>query len=88
VNALGYGAGLCLSFWLNGRWTFDHSGRLGPIALRFSAVLAVAFAVKLLVILGPQMAGLPFLVAQCAGAAVYSVIGFVGFRHVVFTEQA
>jgi putative flippase GtrA len=88
ANAMGYGVGFCLSFWLNRSWTFGHSGRLGPTVLRFIAVLAVAFAVNLLVILGLQRAGLPYLIAQCAGAAVYSVIGFVGFRHVVFTERA
>lgn len=88
ANAVGYGAGLCLSFWLNKRWTFGHSGRLGPTALRFAAVLAVAFSLNLLVILGFQRAGFSYLIAQCAGVVVYSLIGFVGFRHVVFTERA
>ncbi|MBK5947534.1 hypothetical protein CCR83_14030 [Rhodobacter veldkampii DSM 11550] len=88
ANAVGYGAGLCLSFWLNSNWTFGHSGRLGPAVIRFAAVLAVAFAVNLLVIVGLQRAGLPYLIAQCSGALVYSLIGFVGSRHVVFTERA
>lgn len=86
ANAVGYGAGLCLSFLLNGSWTFGHSGRLGPTILRFVSVVAVAFAVNLLIVVALQRAGLPFLIAQCAGVIVYSVICFVGFRHVVFTE--
>jgi putative flippase GtrA len=88
ANAMGYGVGLCLSFWLNRNWTFGHAGRLGPTVFRFAAVLSVAFAINMLVIIGLQQVGLPYLIAQCAGAAVYSVIGFLGFRHVVFTEQA
>lgn len=84
-NALGYGAGLCLSFLLNRAWTFAGAKRRTLCAvIGFALVTGLAFAVNLAVVHLLLRAGLPFAPAQGLAVITYSVISFMGLRHAVF----
>lgn len=88
ANLLGYGAGLALSFALNRNWTFADRGSVTQSAPRFAAVVAVGFGASLFVTSVLTSFGCAFVVAQVLGLASYSVLTFMGFRHVVFADFA
>ena len=44
ANALGYSAGLALSFTLNSRWTFGYRGARAPAAVKFVLVALLVVA--------------------------------------------
>ncbi|MEO1797982.1 MAG: GtrA family protein [Pseudomonadota bacterium] len=85
ANLVGYGAGWCLSYTLNKRWTFGHSGALGRTALAFVVLVALAFAANLALTLVLTGAGLAYPIAQILGAATYSVAVFAGMKWMVFS---
>jgi len=86
ANCVGYGAGWCLSFALNKRWTFQHRGKMGRSAATFVLLVAVSFAGNLAVTLGLTEAGLAYPLAQICGAFVYSLAVFVGLKWMVFSH--
>jgi putative flippase GtrA len=88
ANVIGYGVGLGLSFSLNRRWTFDHRGPVAGSALRFGAVVLAGFCANLLITKALIGVGLAYAVAQTAGVASYSILTFLGFRHVAFPDHA
>ena len=51
ANVTGYGVGLVLSFLLNRTWTFGHRGDRRSAMGRFLLVFAVAYVLKLAVVL-------------------------------------
>ncbi len=87
ANAVGYGAGLLLSFFLNRSWSFSSTASIRRSLPLFMLVVAVAFALNILVITGASALGAPYVLAQLAGVVVYSSLVFVGSRHVVFVHQ-
>lgn len=88
ANVLGYGIGLGLSFTLNRRWTFDHRGPVAASACRFGAVVLAGFCTNLLITYALIGAGLAYAVAQAGGVVSYSILTFIGFRHVAFPDHA
>ena len=75
---LGYCAGMANSFWLNRAFTFQATGALRPMLVRFALVTGVGISVNLLVLhtlvtgirLSPEIAqGLALLCAGCLNFA-------------------
>ncbi|WP_176438484.1 GtrA family protein [Actibacterium lipolyticum] len=87
-NAVGYFIGWLLSYVLNRSWTFAHSGSMARSLPLYLLVVLVAFGVNLLVIVGLQAQGIPYVVAQISGAAIYSILTFIGAKIVVFSEHS
>lgn len=83
-NVVGYLLGWILSYGLNRNWTFAHRGDMRRSFPAFIALVLGAFLVNIALVSGLTSAGLTFLVAQLAGAFCYSLIVFIGSRHVVF----
>ncbi|WHZ28993.1 MAG: hypothetical protein OJF51_003793 [Nitrospira sp.] len=85
ANACGYSLGLALSFFLNRRWTFRHSGPLIPSLLRFLLIFMLAYMSNLATVLALINAiGIDPYYAQAGGILPYTVIFFFGGRFVAF----
>ena len=88
ANAIGYGAGLVLSFVLNKRWTFRHRGPVFGALVRFVAVIGLAYVANLAVILGAISAlGINSYLAQVLGIPAYAAVAYLGSRWYVFSFQ-
>lgn len=87
-NLIGYSVGICISFFLNRKWTFSHEGSILPTALKFSVVTVVAYIANLLVVvfLLDEIRLNSFL-AQAAAVPVYAAMTYVGYRWFVFPEK-
>jgi putative flippase GtrA len=86
ANALGYAAGLALSFVLNRAWTFRARGTGWPV-LRFLLAFAVAYAANLAVLsAGLAIAPGAAYAAQFAAIGTYSVLFFLLCRFFVFGD--
>lgn len=88
ANALGYGVGLALGFWLNKRWTFASPRRIGDAAPRYGAVVAIAWLVNLAVVSMSARSGMNPYLAQLCGVAPYAILCFLGCRFYVFPSAA
>jgi len=85
ANLLGYGVGLTVSFALNRGWTFRHAGSAVPAALRFTAVIAVAYGLNLAtVMLAIHGLHIDSYLAQAAGIVPYTALTFVSLRYYAF----
>lgn len=88
ANALGFLAGLGCSFFLNRRWTFEHSGAVFGAAWRFALVFCAAYVANLLTMLGVRDAlHIDAYAAHTAGAVVYTVCFYCGSRWFAFREH-
>lgn len=87
ANGLGYACGLALSFFLNRSWTFGDRGPVWAKALRFAAVVGVAWTVNIACVLALVRLGLPAPLAHAAGIAPYSVGVYLGCRWWVFAAR-
>lgn len=85
-NAVGYGAGLLCSFTLNRSWTFASQEKILSSGLKYAVLIGIAFALCLFAIACLQAANAPYLVAQSLGTALYSIVVFLGAKHVVFSH--
>ena len=84
ANAVGYAVGIVVSFLLNRRFTFAHSGDWRPALLRWLAVFAVAWPANLGVVLLAVHAGVEAHLAQLAGVATYTLLSYIGARRFAF----
>lgn len=84
-NAVGYAAGIVLSFFLNRRWTFRHSGSIGSSFVRWLIVLAAAYTANLAAV---HVAFSRFymdpFVSQLFGIPPYVLLGYFGSRFFAF----
>lgn len=88
-NAIGYGAGFCVSFCLNKRWTFEHRGDVGGTLVRFAVVLAFGYLVNLIVLLvGLRVFHLNSYLAQGLGVGPYALATYLGSRYFVFPKPS
>jgi putative flippase GtrA len=88
ANALGYAVGLTVSFVLNKRWTFGHSGAWRQSALRFLAAAAISYAVNLGVLLALiHWFQVDSYVAQGIAAAHYTVCFYLLSKFAVFRSN-
>jgi putative flippase GtrA len=86
ANFTGYAAGLCLSFFVNRRWTFEQTDNatLREVSL-FGIAFVAAYAANLGIILLGQLAGFagnPLL--HLCGIAVYTMIFFLMNKMIVY----
>lgn len=86
-NAAGYAAGFLVSFLLNRHWTFSSVGPTWPTACRFFVVLAASYSISMIMIISFLTLNVSYLAAQFMGLISYSVISFLGMRHVVFVAR-
>ncbi len=85
ANAAGYALGLMVSFVLNRRWTFAHSGAAVPAALRFLLVFAVSYLANLFTVLWLiDVLHVNGYVAQVMGVPPYTILFYFGSRHFAF----
>jgi putative flippase GtrA len=85
ANALGYSVGLLLSFTLNSRWTFAYRGANVPAFAKFTLVTLVAYAANLVTVLvSIRWFGVNEYLAQAAGVVPYTLIGYLGSKHLAF----
>lgn len=88
ANLLGYGAGLGISFVLNGWWTFDYRGPRGPALTRFLLVTAAAYGMNLLTVIAAiEMLGLNAYLAQALGIAPYTLTSYLGSKYFAFARS-
>ena len=84
-NALGYGCGLILSFFLNAKWTFVFHGNRFPAMMRFIIVIATAYGVNLAVVMTAiDGFGVNSYFSQMLGIIPYTAISYLGMRYLVF----
>lgn len=87
-NAMGYGCGLALSFTLNRRWTFRHSGAALPALLKFLATVAVAYAANVVTVMTAIRYGGNSYAAQALGLPVYTLIVYFGSSRYAFADPS
>lgn len=85
-NVVGYGAGLVLSFLLNGSWTFGAASYTLPMVLRYMALVAIGFALNIAAIKALLWQEAPYWLAQFSGIFTYSAVVFLGMKYAVFTR--
>ncbi len=88
ANLLGYSVGLIVSFSVNRRWTFDHDGPLLRGFAKFVLVIATAYAVNLITVLGAiEVWQLNGYLAQPLGIVPYTLLSYLGLKLFVFRDQ-
>jgi len=88
ANAAGYAVGLMVSFVLNRRWTFEHSGAVVPAALRFLMIFAGAYLVNLLTVLALlKVFHVNGYIAQLMGVPPYTILFYLGSRYFAFRRE-
>lgn len=87
-NALGYAFGMAMSFILNRRWTFAHTGAPGPALIRFLTVIVIAYAANLAAVLVAIDSGIHSYAAQALGIPIYTAIAYWGSRRYAFSDVA
>jgi putative flippase GtrA len=88
ANAIGYAVGLCVSFVLNGRWTFGASSLDAGRLLRFLLVVGLSYLANLAALVVARDAlGWGSHHGQLAGAAVYTAVGFIGSHWFAFAAR-
>jgi putative flippase GtrA len=85
ANAIGYAAGLSVSFYLNRRWTFADRSPARQALPRYLLLAACAYLLNLSVaVLGTHRFGVgPYLV-QLLGIGFYTLAMFLGSRWYAF----
>jgi putative flippase GtrA len=88
ANLIGYGVGIIVSFFLNGRWTFAFHGSMARAAPRFVAVLVLAYLANLATVtIATNVLSLNRFVAQAMGVLPYALVSYFGSKHFVFTKD-
>lgn len=89
ANAIGYAIGLCVSFVLNGKWTFGATALDAGRLLRFLLVVGVAYLANLAALIVARDAlGWGGHLGQLAGAVAYTTVGFAGSRWFAFAARS
>ncbi|WP_353621287.1 GtrA family protein [Variovorax saccharolyticus] len=89
ANALGYAVGICVSFMLNSRWTFDYEGPLISASAKFLLVTAFAYGMNLLVVIfAIRLLNSNTYLAQALGAPAYTLTAYLASKHLVFRSPS
>ena len=88
ANAIGYVAGLALSFVLNARWTFSQSRLRGSQAVRFLVVFLFAYGANFATLRALLLSGVGANLAQLLAMPIYTAVFFVLCRVCVFPRVA
>jgi len=85
ANAMGYSAGLLMSFMLNKSWTFRYSGKFRSAVWRFIIIISIAYAANLCtVIIAIDYYNVNSYLGQALGIIPYAMIGYIGSKLYVF----
>ena len=88
ANLSGYTVGWVVSYALNKTWTFQHRGATMRSFGRFVTVSAIAYVANLaVVLLLHRRVGVNVYLAQLAGAAIYTTLGFLGSYCYAFPKK-
>jgi len=86
ANAIGYAIGINVSFMLNKRWTFRHTGSSGIALIKFFLVTGVAYLANLATVLALiHIAKVDGYFAQALGIAPYTTVVYLGGRFFAFS---
>jgi putative flippase GtrA len=89
ANLFGYSVAVLFSFVANRAWTFRHEGRALAALARFLLVLGAAYLANLAaVITARDVLGFAPALAQLAGIAPYTAVGYLGSRWFAFAGSA
>jgi putative flippase GtrA len=85
-NFSGYAAGLTLSFFLNGWWTFDNRAHLDQTTLlKYAVTFLIAYSVNLGIVAGARALGfVDNPLVHLTGIGAYAVIFYVGCLKFVY----
>jgi putative flippase GtrA len=87
ANALGYSIGVVLSFVINKRWTFRHTGSPLSAFARFVGVVGTAYIANLATVLVlAEGLGVDRYIAQALGIPPYTAVGYLGSRYFAFSN--
>ena len=85
ANAVGYGIGLILSFFLNRYWTFKYKIINNLLLLRYIIMAVIAYISNLIVVLlGIYVNNINPYILQIMGMMTYTFIMFIGCQKFVF----
>ncbi len=82
-NAIGYGLGAILSYFLNKRYTFTYKNHSMSVVIKFFAVLGVAYLLNYMVLM-TLLASISPYIAQALSAVVYTLSAFIMMKFLVF----
>ena len=89
ANAIGFAAGLVISFLLNRSLSFHSSVPIGPGLARFAAVAAAGYLLNLIVLLaGEEVLHLGTYPSQILGVFTYVLVVFFASRKLVYGDSA
>jgi putative flippase GtrA len=89
ANAIGFAAGLVISFLLNRSFSFRSSVPIGSGLTRFAAVAAAGYLVNLIALLiGENVLHLGTYPSQILGVSTYILVVFFASRKLVFGDSA
>ncbi|MDD2845893.1 MAG: GtrA family protein [Rhodoferax sp.] len=84
-NAIGYGIGFSIGYFLNKKWIFKSHGKSKSSFAMYLFVIAIAYAVNTgSVYVGIYYLGINMYGAQLLGMISYAVISYIGFKVFVF----
>ena len=82
-NAIGYGIGAILSYFLNKHYTFTYKNNSMRVAIKFFGVLGVAYLLNYMVLTILLKTINPYI-AQAVSAVVYTLSAFIMMKFLVF----
>ena len=89
ANLVGYAVGMCVSYYVNSRWTFEYRQALHTKVVPYALFLLCAYLVNLAtvhILIG--WLHLNSYLAQSAGIIPYSLLSYVLLRRYVFGSSA
>mgnify|MGYP001459475366 CR=1 FL=1 len=84
ASTLAYCVGVCVSFVLNRRFTFESRGAIGPTFAKYAALYAVGIFLNGAVMAALISLGLWYILAQVIAVALILSWNFLGARYIVF----
>lgn len=86
ANFLGYVIGICLSYFLNSKFTFKAK-RSALKALKFTIAMGIAYCLNLgFLTVSYRVYDIDVYLAQCLSGVIYTISGFLLCRYFVFLK--
>jgi len=88
ANFIGYVLGLACSYFLNKKWTFNHSGEYLSTAIKFLMVFAVSYSINVFCLLQFIKLGVNDYLAHLIGMPIYTLIFYLGSKYFVYSKRS